>query len=255
MFSQDAAAEARPYDVILFDYSAEGICSKYVPAAQPRFQLQHRPRTFKWPAMHAFFSSPAGRQALLAYDYFLLTDDDVDFWGDAEGVHRLFRLCAAADMHLCQPALSGRSAVNFNATAYTAAADGGSGGAEAEASRDLARVRLTGFVEQMSPVFSREALMQFLPYFAGLTHAWGIDALWSDVSDRLGKRVGVADSVVVDHMRPSGVSGLYKRIGGIEKARADQTAFKARFGIRQSVFDAADTLGGGEVVTVPNVAG
>ena len=200
--------------------------------------------------MHAHFFSPAGRAALARYERFLLSDDDVVFHGGAAGVARLLALSAAAALHSAQPALSPGSAMSFAATAYTPHE---AGGEAAEARSATAYVRLTGFVEQMSPVFSAEALAQFLPHFANLTHAWGIDLLWSDVSVRLGARVGVVDSVVIDHARPSGVSGLYARVGGIERARAEQAAFRARHGISDAVVAAAHASGGGAVVTVNNV--
>lgn len=59
----------------------------------------------------------------------------------------------------------------------------------------------------------------------------------SDLSHRVDRRIGVIDVVQIDHMRPSGVSGLYKRVGGLEKAQADQQAFRARYGVRQEFFD------------------
>lgn len=163
------------YDVVVFDYSVANTCRKWItPTSQVR--LLHRPRTFKWPAVHAFFGgTEAGAAALLQYDYFLITDDDVDFHDDGYGVTRLLDICARAGLHICQPALSERSAANFDITRVT----------QHEGATELAQrhakdayVRLSGFVEQMAPGFSREALMQFLPYFRGLTHAWGIDALW-----------------------------------------------------------------------------
>lgn len=254
----DAAASAAEaaafasYDVLLFDYSVNGSCARYTPASTPggRFTRLHTPRAYKWPAMHAHFSSPAGRAALARYERFLLSDDDVVFHGGAAGVARLLALSAAAALHIAQPALSPGSAMSFAATAYMPHE---AGGEAAEARSATAYVRLTGFVEQMSPVFSAEALAQFLPHFANLTHAWGIDLLWSDVSVRLGARVGVVDSVVIDHARPSGVSGLYARVGGIERARAEQAAFRARHGISDAVVAAAHASGGGAVVTVNNV--
>ena len=89
----------------------------------------------------------------------------------------------------------------------------------------------------MAPLFTRDALLQFLPYFPHLTHGWGIDALWSEHShDILGLEVGVVDALQVDHMRPSGVSALYKRVGGIEQAEAERAAFKRRFKIGDEVF-------------------
>ena len=253
LYRAESADGAPPeYDVVLFDYGVDNACAAYVPAAVPRvgsarpsFELQLRPRTYKWPAMYAFFTSPTGRLALLSYDYFLLSDDDVDFENGPGGVVRLLRACAAAEMHLCQPGLSARSAINFNATAAVDRG-GGVGGVDAAAGGE--RIRLAGFVEQMSPVFSREALMQFLPYFRDVTHAWGIDMLWSDASARLGRRVGVVDSVAIDHLRPAGVSNLYARVGGIDKARADQDAFKRKHSISDAIFAAADAFGEGETV-------
>ena len=242
--SAESAALAA-YDTVLFDYSINGTCARYLPAVAEggRFHRYARPQTYKWPAMHAYFSSAEGRAALAHYDYFLLADDDIVFRaGGPQGVLSLFRAVAAARTHIAQPALSIESAATFAATVVPANA--------APKRRGVARLRLTGFVEQMAPVFSAEALAEFLPHFAGLTHAWGIDALWSDASEKLGRRIGVFDSVVIDHMRPSGVSGLYKRIGGIERARADQAAFVARWAIRDSVFAAAAAVGAGEVVDV-----
>jgi hypothetical protein len=215
------------------------------PRAASRLRSLHTPGAYKWPAVHAYFSSREGRAALARYDYFLLADDDILFRRGPAGVLALMRAAASAGMHIAQPALSRESAASFPSTLLPggAPADGGGDG-------DPARIRLTGFVEQMAPVFSAEALAQFLPHFAGLTHAWGIDALWSDASARLGKRVGVVDSVVIDHLRPSGVSGLYKRVGGLERARADQAAFVERFAIRPAVFERANARGEGEVLTV-----
>lgn len=74
------------------------------------------------------------------------------------------------------------------------------------------------------------------------------------MSDRLGRPIGIVDSVVIDHMRPSGISGLYQRVGGVAKAAEEQTAFKARFGVRDEVFALTDKghAGHGDVVTVAN---
>lgn len=58
----------------------------------------------------------------------------------------------------------------------------------------------------------------------------------SDLAHRVDRRVGVIDAVQIDHMRPSGVSGLYKRVGGLEKAQADQLAFRNKYGVRPEFF-------------------
>jgi Protein of unknown function (DUF707) len=269
----DRDAPVNPYyDVVLFDYSAANTCKKYVDN-RPGFTLIHRPKTFKWPAMrHFFLNTEEGRRALLSYDYFMLADDDVDFHtlpeqAQSTGAFRLMTICEVAGLHICQPTLSAQSAINFASTAHVTKGQLKEGGIDEksepeEVSPDEeldelngpeARVRLTNFAEQMTPVLSREGVMQLLPYFGECTHCWGIDVLWSDFSERLGKKVGVIDSVIIDHMRKSGVSNLYKRVGGIDKAKADQDIFKAKWGLREEIFTAAHTFGAGETIMVPNL--
>ena len=169
----DTPSTERYYDVVLFDYSANNTCAQYVSPSRS-LRLIHMPRAYKWPAVYAYFGTPEGRAALARYDAYFISDDDVDFHGDAAAVARLFDICDTADLYVCQPALSPRSAENFDITSYApheaSEAD--------EAASATAYVRLTGFVEQMSPLFTREALLHFMPYFRGMTHAWGIDALW-----------------------------------------------------------------------------
>lgn len=244
------------YDVVLIDYSVNNTCSQYVPALSAAggasFTLLHMPRTFKWPAARAFFQSPAGLAALSRYEYFFISDDDIDFHEGPAGLARLLGLCSRAGFFMCQPALSGRSAVNFAATAYAPPQDGSGLDERAMASAPLAYLRQTRFVEQMAPLFSRELLWGMLPFFANVTTAWGIDHLWSSTSERLGRPFGVVDTVVIDHMRPSGVSNLYKRVGGIEKARAEQERFKIKFAVLPDVVAAAEVRGAGDVVTIPN---
>lgn len=261
------------YDVILLDYSVNGTCARVlaemgvqhsstvrgVGDTSPRglLTLLQRPRTYKWPGVYNLLTSPTGVALLAVYDVFVISDDDVDFHAQSYAPrafaprcgsdapseqrtqqHSMYELactCVLSEGYICQPALSRASAHNFGITRVPE--DGG----------DLpGMLRLSRFVEQMTPVFSREALMMMLPYFKGLTHAWGIDALWSDLGERLSRRVGIVDSIQIDHMRKSGISGLYKRVGGLEKAREDQAAFKHRFGIREEIMalmadDAAST--------------
>lgn len=244
------------YDVVLIDYSANNTCLQYVPPSSTvggvSFTLLHMPRTFKWPAARAFFQSPEGLAALARYDYFFISDDDIDFHAGPAGLARLLGLCARAGFFICQPALSGRSAVNFAATAYAPPHDGSGLDEATMATAPLAYLRKSRFVEQMAPLFSRELLMGMLPFFANVTTAWGIDHLWSSTAERLGRPFGVVDSVLIDHMRPSGVSNLYKRVGGIDRARAEQEKFKERFAVLPAVVAAAEERGQGELVAIPN---
>jgi hypothetical protein len=251
------------YDLVVFDYSESNACAALVPP-HARTRVVHAPRTFKWPAVHRMFTDPAlgappaggapglalGPGLLASHDYFFLSDDDVDFvsasgggYDGPAGVLALAAACRGLGWHLCQPALSARSAVNMDVTAFAAGP---------HFARD------TGFVEQMSPLFSRAALMQMLPYFPALTHGWGIDALWSEASsDVLGLPIGVVDAVQIDHLRKSGVSNLYKRVGGIEKAEAERAAFRARFKIGDAVFArmADGNAGAGRRIAAPGAGG
>ena len=250
------------YDLVVFDYSESNACAALVPP-HARTRVVHAPRTFKWPAVHRMLTDPAlaappaggapglalGPGLLASHDYFFLSDDDVDFvsasgggYDGPAGVLALAAACRGLGWHLCQPALSARSAVNMDVTAFAAGP---------HVARD------TGFVEQMSPLFSRAALMQMLPYFPALTHGWGIDALWSEASsDVLGLPIGVVDAVQIDHLRKSGVSNLYKRVGGIEKAEAERAAFRARFKIGDAVFArmADGNAGAGRRIAAPGAS-
>jgi len=69
----------------------------------------------------------------------------------------------------------------------------------------------------------------------------------------VGRRIGVVDAVQIDHLRPSGVSGLYSRVGGLAKAQADQAAFRERYGVRQEFFDMVSPghEGEGEPIELP----
>jgi hypothetical protein len=233
------------YDLVVFDYSPDKKCLSYIDTTHPHIRYIHKPKTYKWPAVYSLFhwlstndnneqgkddndgsnnDEPIqiGTEYLMNHDWFFLTDDDIDIPLNSKGIVTLMKYCALSNMYICQPSLSPRSAVNMDITAYAPGEH---------------HARATGFVEQMAPLFSRDALMQYLPYFEHLTHGWGIDALWSDISsNRLNKRIGVIDAVQIDHMRPSGVSNLYKRVGGIDKAEKERNQFKQAYRISEDVF-------------------
>jgi hypothetical protein len=57
------------------------------------------------------------------------------------------------------------------------------------------------------------------------------------------------------HPRRAGISGLYKRVGGLEQAARDQAAYRDRFGLRDDVFQLMERghTGYGEAVALDNV--
>jgi hypothetical protein len=227
--------------------------------ANPHLDLVHVPGTFKFPAVVRYFGGAMGKRALSLFDQVLVIDDDIDVTDGPRGLWRVmahwcvcqFRcisfesnyivwLCSArAGMEICQPALTPTSSVNYAITQQVPQ-DGSP------------TARYTRFVEQMAPVFSRRALTQMLPYFRGLTHAWGIDLLWSDLLDREGRKMGIIDAVTIEHRRPMGTSPLYTRVGGISKAQADQAQFVRDYDIRSSIVDQLDAsyLAAGETTTL-----
>jgi hypothetical protein len=225
------------YSLVVFDYSIENKCKDKI-AENENTLLIHSPRTYKWPAVHRLLTDTSeysktttrltmGPHLLEQYDYFFFSDDDIDVPGDAKGLVRLMQYCHKAGLKICQPSLSNRSAFNMDITVFT---------------EGLHTARSTGFVEQMAPLFSQDAARLFSPYFRDLTHGWGIDALWSEyASDNRGINVGVVDAIQIDHMRPSGVSALYKRVGGIEKAEIEREEFKRRYNLKDAVFERMKT--------------
>lgn len=96
--------------------------------------------------------------------------------------------------------------------------------------------------------FSTLSLPSFLP--PSLSNAPALPLCRSDLSHRIDRRIGVIDAVQIDHMRPSGVSGLYKRVGGLEKAAADQKAFRDKYGVRDEFFEMVKPGHKGEGVPV-----
>lgn len=221
------------YSLVVFDYSPENKCKNKIPENENTL-LVHSPRTFKWPAVYRLLTDTSeyskattrltmGPHLLEQFDYLFFSDDDIDVPEDAKGLVRLMQFCHQAGLKICQPSLSNRSAFNMDITVVTEGPH---------------IARSTGFVEQMAPLFSQDAIRVFTPYFRDLTHGWGIDALWSEyASDNVGVDIGVVDAIQIDHMRPSGVSALYKRVGGIEKAEAEREAFKKRYNLKDAVFD------------------
>lgn len=123
---------------------------------------------------------------LSAYDYVFLPDDDLLF--PEGGISRLFRICRAHDLILCQPALSHDSFVGHAITLH----------------RPAFRVRWTDWVEIMAPCFQRAALDACLPTFDENISGWGIDSLWPRILRHHPGRIGIVDAVQMTHTRPFG---------------------------------------------------
>ncbi len=130
----------------------------------------------------AFAETFRDAHARMAYRFVLLLDDDVKFLpGD---ISRFFDICERERLDLSQPALAWGTHMNFPVTLWNPAC----------------RVRHVGFIEVMTPCFSRAALEQLLPTFTLTRSTWGIDHAWASLLGGQG-RVAVVDAVRVEHTK------------------------------------------------------
>lgn len=210
--------ENRGFDVVMIDYSKENSC-KTLPL--PHGDILHWPGAFKFGALHRLFAVERP-ELVLEYEYFGLLDDDLT-WVQGD-ILKLFQLSDAVNMYLGQPSCSKPSTTAWNVLKHNATV------------LELGAVgRHIKFIEVMAPVLSRRAMQEFLPMFEGLTHAWGMDVVWSLIvsnrttaqnnRDGTGDKLVVLDAIIIEHLRyPSNNTALYQSIGGIQNAKiqADQ---------------------------------
>jgi len=160
------------------------------------------------------------------YDRIMLADDDLyPVRCTVAQTFALFdELVRDAHVRVAQPALTGDSFYSHPVTL-----DDG-----------RYRWRRTNFVEMMIPLFTREALVDYLPAFGETPCDGGLDALWSALEMDTGRPLAILDATPWRHTRP--VLGGHIAAGltpeAIGKASAD---FKARHGV---VDRPALTLGG-----------
>ncbi|MGH9016984.1 MAG: DUF707 domain-containing protein [Acidimicrobiales bacterium] len=118
------------------------------------------------------------------FDYVALPDDDLA--ASAADWKGFFAAMAEFDLDLAQPALDYASFWTHQITAR----------------RPAYRVRLTNFVEVMTPAFSRWALERCLPTFRMSTSGFGLDVVWPAIVQTAGRRLGIVDEVAFGHTRP-----------------------------------------------------
>jgi hypothetical protein len=120
------------------------------------------------------------------YDHVWLPDDDIRATPDA--IDRMFEVAGGAGLDLFAPALDEESHYAHFTTMRNSSFFG----------------RRVGFVEIMTPGFSRSALEKLLPTL-DLTETgwgWGLDSVWPKLLGYEG--IGVVDGVTVTHTRPVG---------------------------------------------------
>lgn len=121
-------------------------------------------------------------------DYVLILDDDVTFLRD--GARRFPGLAARAGLDIAQPAHAVGSLKTYRVNAFT----------------PISTARLTRYVE-VGPVVlvSPRALPHVLPFPSWARMGWGVDVLWTRLTD-VGMRLGVVDATPALHTGALGVA-------------------------------------------------
>lgn len=147
----------------------------------------------------------AASAPLAHFDWLVVTDDDIAF---APGfLDDYLAIATAADLSLSQPAHRALSFTTFEMTRRNA----------------FSLARETRFVE-IGPltVIRANAFADLVPFPAS-RYCWGIDLLWSALSQRKGWKMGVVDGAPVGHLRPVGAS--YDIAAATDEGRAMLSAY------------------------------
>lgn len=159
------------------------------------------------------------------YECIMLADDDMDPVGCT--VEEMFKLFEQTGVRIAQPALTKDSSHISHAITRQ----------EPECAW-----RTTNFVEIGIPIFTRAALLEYLPFFAETVSGWGIDFYWSMKEIDAGRHLAILDATPVRHGRAIGAGGYYEGLK-IEPGQEMQTFLErqglwARMadGFRQEVF-------------------
>jgi hypothetical protein len=127
------------------------------------------------------------------YESVMLADDDMEPIGCT--VEDVFELFEKTGTRIAQPSLTSDSshishAITRQEPAYT--------------------WRETNFVEMAIPIFTRAALLEYLPLFDGNVSGWGVDFYWSMKEVDAGRHLAMLDATPVRHGRAMGSGGYYE---------------------------------------------
>jgi hypothetical protein len=141
----------------------------------------------------------AAPQPLDAYDWLVITDDDVAI--ERHFLDHYIALATAADLAISQPAHRFASHASLFVTRR----------------RLGSLVRTSRFVE-IGPisVLRRETFAELVP-FPETRWCYGVDALWSALAERRGWRMGIVDAAPLRHLRP--VARSYDATEAIDEGR------------------------------------
>lgn len=159
------------------------------------------------------------------YGAVMLADDDMDPVGCT--VEEMFDLFDRTRAHVAQPALTlDSSHISHGITRQEAGC----------------QWREVNFVEMSIPIFTRGALLEYLPVFDGTVSGWGVDFYWSMKEVDAGRHLAILDATPVRHGRTIGAGGYYEGLrvepGQEMREFLERQGLWARMadGFRQEVF-------------------
>jgi hypothetical protein len=165
----------------------------------------------KWPGLHILLSRD---DFWRDYDYIWLPDDDLAITQTA--ISTLFEVTASRDLALTQPALSWSSFYSHPVTIR----------------RPSFQLRLTDFVENMAPCFTRDSLGTCLPTMGQNLSGWGLGAVWPTLLGGGSSRVAIIDDVTVTHTRPVGGPNYATLCAAGISPQGEMDALLRTYGIR-----------------------
>jgi hypothetical protein len=167
----------------------------------------------KWPELAKLIQTK--RDLLLSYEACWFPDDDL--LADARTISRMFDLFHEYDLWLAQPALGKGSYLTYDNLARLAGS----------------RIRFSGFVEIMCPIFQRETLALLSPTFSFNATGWGLDFLWPYFLNYPRNRIAILDETPVVHTRPAGSGSFYVQCDRIKiDPRKEMSDLLAKYNLR-----------------------
>lgn len=126
----------------------------------------------------------AGDSRWVDYDRFMIADDDMEP-GSCTAM-RTFAEFLVSEAHVAHPALTVDSHYAHVCSMRLT---------ESEAAP-------VPFVELMAPMFTRRALIEYMPYFDETVHGWGLEQMWSQYEEAAGRKCLRLDATPWRHIRP-----------------------------------------------------
>ena len=143
----------------------------------------------KWPAIASMLKE--NNDLLLSYEACWFPDDDL--LTNGENIGKMFDLFHEHNLWLAQPALGSGSFMTYPGIAQ----------------RSEIKLRYSGFIEIMCPIFSRYALTVLGSTFGEAATGWGLDFLWAHLLKYPKDKMAIIDETPVVHTRPVGGGSFY----------------------------------------------